>query len=101
MLKPSNHFVRYDAQTYETEGFIQVAGRVRQLAQQPRYWQITATAKTCNPDTGEIQRKHFKFQTQDRFKLGELAPLVNDKIHEDDDYLPDCMSVMVCARVML
>ena len=60
MLKPSKkHFLRYDAQTYEKEGFIQVSGKVR-----------------------------------------ELAPIVNEKIHEDEDYLPDCISVLVCARVM-
>lgn len=97
----TNHFVRYDAQTFEQNGFIEVAGRVRQLAQKPRYWQVTATCKTQDPATGEMQKKHFKFQTQDRFKLSELAPIVNDQIHADDDYLPDCISVMVVARVMM
>ncbi len=100
MLKPSNNFVLYDAQTYEKDGFIKVSGRVRKLALKPRFWQVTATAITQDPKTNERQRKNFKFQTSDRFKLGELAPIVNERIHEDEDYLPDCVSVMVCARVM-
>ena len=100
-MKPSAHFVRYDAQTYDQDGFIEVAGRVRQLAQKPRYWQVTATCKTQDPATGEVQKKHFKFQTADRFRLSELAPIVNDQIHADDDYLPDCISVMVKATVLL
>ena len=100
MLKPSNNFVLYDAQTYEKDGFIKVSGRVRKLALKPRFWQVSATAITQDPKTNERQRKNFKFQTSDRFKLGELAPIVNERIHEDEDYLPDCVSVMVCARVM-
>ena len=101
MLKPSKrHFLRYDAQTYETQGFIQVSGKVRELAQKPRFWSVTATAKTQNPKTGEIQKKHFNFKTPERFMLSELAPIVNQEIHKDEDYLPDCISVLVCARVM-
>ena len=43
MLKPSKrHFLRYDAQTYEKSGFIEVAGKVREMAQKPRFWQVTA-----------------------------------------------------------
>lgn len=101
MLKPSKrHFLRYDAQTYDTSGFIEVSGKVRELAQKPRFWQITATAKTQEPATGEQQTKHFKFKPTERLKLSELAPLINDFIHAGDDFLPDCISVMVCARVM-
>ena len=87
MLKPSTkHFLRFDAQTYEKEGFIQVSGKVRELAQKPRFWSVTATAKTQDPRTGEIQSKHFNFKTPERFMLSELAPIVNEKIHEDEDY---------------
>ncbi len=100
MLKPSNNFVLYDAQTYEKDGFIKVSGKVRKLALKPRFWSVTATAKTQNPKTGEIQKKHFNFKTPDRFMLSELAPIINNHIHEGDDFLPDCISVMVCARVM-
>lgn len=101
MLKPSKrHFLRYDAQTYETQGFIEVSGKVRELAQKPRFWQITAKAITQEPATGEQQTKHFKFKPTERLKLSELAPLINDFIHAGDDFLPDCISVMVCARVM-
>lgn len=101
MLKPSKrHFLRYDAQTYETQGFIELSGKVKELAQKPRFWQITATAKTQDKDGIELQSKHFKFNPGERLKLNELAPIVNDFIHKDDDFLPDCVSVMVCARVM-
>ena len=62
MLKPSKkHYLRYDAQTYEKDGFIKVSGKVRKLALKPRFWQVTATAKTQDPSTGEVQEKHFKF----------------------------------------
>ena len=121
MLKPSKrHFLRYDAQTYETRGFIELSGKVQEMAQKPRFWQITAKAITQDPKTGEQQSKHFKFNPTDRLKLGELAPIVNEYIHDGnafetiwefpyrvneyihdgDDFLPDCVSVMVCARVM-
>lgn len=101
MTPSKKHFLRYDAQTYKNDGFIELAGNVAQLEQKPRYWQVTASARTSDPATGEVQKKHFKFVTSDRFTLGELAPIINEHIHADDDYLPDCISVMVCARVML
>ena len=100
-MKPSSHFIRYDAQTYSENGFIEAAGRVRELAQDPRYWQVTATCRTRDPETGEERKHHFKFRTNDRCKLSELAPTINERIHEEEDYLPDCLSVMVVARVML
>ena len=101
MLKPSKrHFLRYDAQTYETNGFIEVSGKVRELAQKPRFWQITAKAITEDKITHEQQTKHFKFNPKERFMLSELAPVINEHIHAGDDFLPDCISVMVCARVM-
>lgn len=101
MLKPSQkHYLCYDAQEYEQKGFAELAGRVAEMAQAPRYWQITASAITQDAATGERQKKHFNFRTKDRFKLGELAPMINDRIHADDDYLPDTVSVKVCARIM-
>jgi len=99
--KQSPHFLRYDAQRYEKDGFIEVAGRVRELAQKPRYWQVTATAKTQDPATGEQRKHHFKFKTNQRYKLSELSATINERIHEEDDFLPDCLSVMVVARVMM
>lgn len=101
-MKPSKkHFLRYDAQTYETEGFLQVEGDVVRMARTPRFWQITVKAKTCDPETGLLDIRDFKFRPDDRFMLSELAPIVNEKIHEADDFLPDCLSVMVCARIMM
>ena len=99
-MTPSPHFVRYDAQTYEQQGFIEVKGRVRDLAQKPRYWQVTATARTQDPATGEQRKHHFKFKTNQRCKLSELSATINERIHQEDDYLPDCISVMVVARIM-
>ena len=100
-MKPSSRdFLRYDAQTYAERGFIEVSGRVRELAQEPRYWQVTATAKTQDPATGEKRKHHFKFKTNQRYKLSELAPIINERIHEEEDFLPDCLSVMVVARVI-
>ncbi len=102
ILRPSKRdFLRYDAQRYETDGFIEVSGRVRDLAQKPRYWKITATARTRDPETGERMKHHFNIKADDRYTLSELAPIVNDRIHAEEDYLPDCESVMVVARVML
>ena len=100
-MEPTNHLIRYDAQTYEKSGFLEVRGRVQELAQKPRYWQVTATAKTTDPETGELAKHHFRFRTDTRCKLSELAPIINDRIHAEDDYLPDCLSVMVVARVMM
>ena len=102
ILRPSKRdFLRYDAQRYETDGFIEVSGRVRDLAQKPRYWKITATARTRDPETGERMKHHFNIKADDRYTLSELAPIVNDRIHAEEDYLPDCLSVMVVARVMM
>ena len=101
IMEPTNNLIRYDAQTYEKSGFLEVRGRVRELAQEPRYWQVAATARTADPSTGERARHHFKFRTEKRYKLSELAPIINDRIHAEDDYLPDCLSVMVVARVMM
>lgn len=101
MTPSKRDFLRYDAQRYEKDGFIEVRGRVRDLAQSPRYWQVTATARTQDPATGEQRKHHFKFKTHQRCRLSSLAPVVNEHIHSHEDYLPDCVSVMVVARVMM
>ena len=99
-LKPSNHLLRYDAQTYEQQGFIETRNKVREMAQQPRFWQVTATARTQDPASGEVRKHHFKFVTKERAKLSELSQTINERIHQEDDYLPDCLSVMVVARIL-
>ena len=98
---PSRHYLVYDAQTYAERGFLEVSGRVRDMAQKPRHWQITATARTQNPETGEMVKHHFKFRTHQKCRLSDLSALVNDEIHKTDDFLPDCVSVMVVARILL
>ena len=99
MLKPSKrHFVLYDAQTYEAQGFIKLSGNVAQMAQVPQFWQVSITPKTT--DGVQIDKTNLKFTTDKRMKLSELAPIINKHIFGLDDFLPDCISVMVCARVM-
>lgn len=111
MLLPSKkHFLRYDAQTYEAQGFIDLQGiplkmhndktKDQRFAKEPRFWQVTATAKTKSSDNANIQSTHFKFVTEQKCLLSELAAIVNDQIFSDDDFLPNCVSVIVCARVM-
>lgn len=99
-LKPSNHLLRYDAQTYEQQGFIETRNRVRDLAQKPRHWSVSVTCMTQDPATGDKLRTHFNFRPIGRYMLSELAPVINEEIHAHDDYLPDCLSVMVVARIM-
>ena len=99
MLKPSKrHFILYDAQTYEKTGLTQVNGKVREMAQKPRFWQVTATPITT--DGQQLDRTHIKFNTPNRVKLSELAPVINEHIFSLDDFLEECVSVIVCARVM-
>ena len=99
MLKPSKrHYLRYDAQTYEQSGIIEASGNVREMAQKPRYWQVTATPITT--DGQQLDRTHIKFNTPTRVKLSELAPVINEHIFGLDDFLEQCVSVMVCARIM-
>ena len=51
--------MRYDAQTYETQGFfIDLSGKVRELAQKPRFWQVTATPIT----TDGKQLDHYSYK---------------------------------------
>lgn len=93
--------MRYDAQTYEQQGFIEVRGRVRELAQSPRFWQINVTVRTRDPETGETEKRIISFKTEERAKLSELSHLINDRIHQEDDFLQECVSVMVVARVVM
>ena len=55
-------------------GFIEVAGKVREMAQKPRFWQVTATPITT--DGQQLDRTHIKFNTPTRVKLSELAPVI-------------------------
>jgi len=99
MLKPSKrHFLIYDAQTFEESGFIKVAGNVSQMAQKPQFWQISITPKTT--DGEDIDKTNLKFTSDKRMKLSELSPIINDFIFGMNDFLPHCISVIVCARIM-
>ena len=96
-LKPSKTLLRYDAQTYEKSGFIEVAGKVREMAQKAAFWQVTATPITT--DGQQLDRTHIKFNTPNRVKLSELR-LLSMTIFLIYDFLEKCVSVIVCARVM-
>lgn len=99
MLKPSKrHFVLYDAQTYETQGFIKESGSVKAMAKVPQFWQVSITPKTT--DGVQIDKTNLKFTTDKHMKLSELTPIINDHIFALDDFLPKCISVIVVARVM-
>ena len=65
--------MRYDAQKYETQGFIDLSGKVREMAQKPRFWQVTATPITT--DGKQLDRTHIKFTTPSRVKLVSLRLL--------------------------
>ena len=85
--------MRYDAQTYETRGFIDLSGKVQEMAQKPRFWQITAKAITKDPKLAN-NNLSIKFNPTDRLKLGELSTtIVNNYIHDGDNFLPDCVSL--------
>ena len=100
-LRASRHFVRYDAQTYAEQGFLERGGRVGDMAsRKPRYWQVSATCRTQDPATGEQMKHRFTFKNEVRAKLSELSQTINERIHAEDDYLPDCISVMVVARIL-
>ena len=88
MLKPSKrHFLRYDAQTYETQGFIDLCGiplkmhndttKDQRFSKEPRFWQVTAKAITQNEDATEKRTTFFKFVTDTKITLGELSIVVN------------------------
>ena len=67
------------------EGFIEVAGKVREMAQKSRvFWQVTATPITT--DGQQLDRTHIKFKTPNRVKLSELAPVINEHILSLDDF---------------
>lgn len=100
MLKPSKrHYLRYDAQKYETQGFIEESGSVKAMAKVPQFWQVSITPKKT--DGEQIDKTNLKFTSDKRMKLSELAPIINEHIFALDDFLPSCISVMVCARVMM
>ena len=48
----------------------------------------------------QLDRTHIKFTTPSRAKLSELAPVINEHIFSLDDFLEQCVSVIVCARIM-
>ena len=73
MLKPSKrHFLRYDAQTYETQGFIDLCGiplkmhndttKDQRFSKEPRFWYVTATAITQNEDATEKEKLTLNLQ---------------------------------------
>ena len=68
----------------EKSGFIKVAGKVREMAQKAEILAITATPITT--DGQQLDRTHIKFNTPNRVKLSELAPVINEHIFSLDDF---------------
>lgn len=100
MKKPSRHYLVYDARTYAEQGFLELSGKVRKMAQKPRYWHVKATAHTQDPATGEQRKHEFNFRPRERCRLSELSDVINQRIHEEDDFAPDCVSVIVKACIL-
>lgn len=99
MLKPSKrHYLRYDAQTYETSGIIEACGNVREMAKKPRLWRVSVSPVTT--DGTQIDKTRIVFNTDKPCRLSELAPVINEHIFGMNDFLEQCVSVIVCARIM-
>ena len=84
MLKPSKTLSTLRRAKIRKRRLYQVAGKVREMAQKPRFWQVTATPITT--DGKQLDRTHIKFTTPSRAKLSELAPVINEHILSLDDF---------------
>lgn len=98
MLKPSKHYIRYDAITYAEKGFTTIAGDVQHLSKKPRYWRIAVLVIIDSEK--EINTTPVVFNTNHRFKLAELAAFVNNEIHKKLGTLENCISCVVSAYIM-
>lgn len=98
MLKPSKHYIRYDAMTYLEKGFTTVEGNVRHLSKKPRHWKVVALVSIDNGET--IVTTPIVFNTDDRFKLPELREFVINEIHKKLDTLKNCISCIISAYIM-
>lgn len=98
MLKPSKHYIRYDAMTYLEKGFTTIEGNVRHLSKKPRHWKIVALVSIDNGET--IITTPIVFNTDDRFKLSELREFVINEIHKKLGTLENCISCIVSAYIM-
>lgn len=98
MLKPSKHYIRYDAITYLEKGFTTIQGNVRHLSKKPRYWKVVALVSIDNGET--IDTTPIVFNTDDRFKLSELREFVINEIHKKLGTLENCISCIISAYIM-
>ncbi len=98
MLKPSKHYIRYDAMTYLEKGFTTVEGNVRHLSKKPRYWKVVALVSIDNGET--IDTTPIVFNTDDRFNLSELREFVINEIHKKLGKLENCISCIISAYIM-
>ena len=58
-------------------------------------FEIIARGQTLQVGSG------ITYQGYGTISDSSVAPIINNEIHKDDDYLPDCISVMVKATVLL
>lgn len=101
LIPSKEHYLQYDAATFENEGFKTLQGRVSQLALEPRFWSVSVVVNTENYDgTGKI-KDHFSFKTKERCKLSDLRERIKREVLDKNDYAPVCTRCLVTARVML
>lgn len=98
MLKPSKHYIRYDAMTYLEKGFTTIEGNVKHLSKKPRHWKVVALVSIDNGET--IVTTPIVFNTDDRFKLSELREFVINEIHKKLGTLEKCISCIISAYIM-
>ena len=65
---PSRHYLVYDARTYAEKGFLELSGKVRKMAQKPRYWHVKATAHT-HAEPGNRRDGQAPFQVPDASEM--------------------------------
>lgn len=97
MLKPSRHWVLYNALTFQEKGFSKVNGNVRNLSNKSRHWRINVTLTIDNGSTVTVIP--LSFNSPNRFMLSELGQYVNQEIHEKYD-LTRCLKCMVKAYIL-
>lgn len=98
MLKPSKHFIKYDAKTYEEKGFTSLHGNVANLSLKPRHWKVYLQVifeddktKEVTPITISVQGKH---------RASAMGKLVNNAIHNTIANIEDCTACLVTAYIM-
>ena len=97
MLKPSRHWVLYNALTYAEKGLSKVSGNVRNLSKKPRLWRINVALTLEHSE--KVTVIPLTFNSPDRFMLSEMGQYVNQEIHDSYD-LTKATKCMVKAYIL-